>query len=100
MPVKILMTWDIGMEREQEYFEFVVREYLPGIQKLGFDLTDAWATVYGDSPQITIGLTLPTLDQARRLIQSQEWKTLNNELQDYIRNYSEKIVEAHGRFQF
>ena len=26
---KLIMTWDIAPEREQEYFEFVVREFIP-----------------------------------------------------------------------
>ena len=46
MAVKLLMTWDIKPEHEQEYFEFVIREFIPGIQRLGAELTDAWATVY------------------------------------------------------
>ena len=34
MSVKLLMTWDIAPEREQDYFEFLVREFIPGIQRL------------------------------------------------------------------
>ena len=45
MAYKLIMTWDILPEREQEYFEFVVREFIPGVQRLGFDLTEAWATI-------------------------------------------------------
>jgi hypothetical protein len=51
MPGKLIMTWDINPEHEQEYFEFVVREFLPQVQKLGFQLNDAWVTVYGNQPR-------------------------------------------------
>ncbi|NMB58917.1 MAG: hypothetical protein GYA12_07100, partial [Chloroflexi bacterium] len=47
MSVKLIMTWDISAEQEQDYFEFVVREFIPGVQRMGFELSDAWATVYG-----------------------------------------------------
>ena len=40
MPVKLLMSWDIAPEHEQEYFEFVVREFIPGVQRMGFELSD------------------------------------------------------------
>jgi hypothetical protein len=40
--LKLIMTWDIKPEHEQEYFEFVVREFIPGVQRLGLDLQDAW----------------------------------------------------------
>ena len=64
---KLIMTWDIAPEREQEYFEFVVREFIPGVQKLGFELTDAWATIYGGQPQIMVGATLPSLANVQRI---------------------------------
>jgi hypothetical protein len=98
--VKIIMTWDIAREHEQEYFEFVVREFIPGVQKLGMELSDAWATVYGDQPQIQVGAVIPTTARAHQLLNSVEWKDLNNQLQNYITSYTVKVVEAHGGFQF
>jgi hypothetical protein len=100
MPVKILMSWDIAPEHEEEYFEFVVREFLPGVQGLGFELSDAWATVYGSKPQILVGAMLPTMGQAQQVLDSSEWISLNNRLQDYVRNYRYKLVPAKGGFQF
>jgi hypothetical protein len=98
--VKLIMTWDIAPGHEQEYFEFVVREFLPGVQHLGFELTDAWATAYGNQPQILVGAILPNRSNAEQLLENPDWLSLNNKLQDYITNYSEKIVPARGGFQF
>ena len=100
MAYKLIMTWDIVPEREQEYFEFVVREFIPGVQKLGFDLTDAWATIYGTRPQIMVGATLPSLSRVNRVLQSDDWSSLNNQLQDFVQNYQVKVVESQGGFQF
>ncbi|MBP9675805.1 MAG: hypothetical protein KBD67_03615 [Anaerolineaceae bacterium] len=98
-PIKLIMTWDILPEREQDYFEFVVREYIPGIQRLGFDLSDAWATVYGNKPQIMVGLIIGSSRKARQILLSEEWSSLNNLLQDYIQNYTVKMVYARSSFQ-
>lgn|SRR5512143_2031128 len=100
MAVKLIMTWDIAPERDQEYFEFVVREFIPGVQRLGLELKDAWATVYGDRPQILVGAVMPSAAKARQVLRSPEWKNLYAQLQEYVINYSEKIVEAKGGFQF
>lgn len=100
MTVKLILTWNIASQKEQEYFEFVVRDFIPGLQRLGFDLSDAWATVYGDYPQILVGATLPSLSKAQSLINSEEWLTLNNRLQEYVQNYSLKLVPVQGGFQF
>jgi hypothetical protein len=98
-PVKLIMTWDITPEHEQEYFDFVVREYIPGIQRLGCDLTDAWATVYGARPQIMIGAVVANVKKARQLLLSEEWIKVTNRLLDFIQNYSLKVVKAKSGFQ-
>jgi len=100
MPVKLLMSWDIAPEREQEYFEFVVREFIPGVQRMGFELSDAWATVFGTQPQILVGAVAPTSTKARQILESDEWKSLQNQLMDYVRNYTDKIVDMRAGFQF
>lgn len=99
MAYKLIMTWDIHPEREQEYFEFVVREFIPGVQRLGFELTDAWATVFGDDPQILVGVSLPSLNTLQSTLDSTDWLSLQNQLQDFVQNYSQKIVEAQAGFQ-
>ena len=100
MAYKLIMTWDILPEREQEYFEFVVREFIPGVQRLGFELTDAWATIFGPHPQIMVGATLPTMPRIQQALQSDEWQSLSNQLQDFVQNYEQKVVESQGGFQF
>ncbi len=100
MPVKLLMSWDILPEREQEYFEFVVRDFIPGVQRMGFELSDAWATVFGTQPQILVGAVAPTQAKARQILQSTEWKSLQNQLMDFVHNYNDKIVNLRGGFQF
>ena len=100
MPGKLIMTWDINPEHEQEYFEFVVREFLPQIQKLGFQLSDAWVTVYGQQPQIMVGAILPSKSQILRVLSSEEWDSLINRLMDYVTNFESKVVPASGGFQF
>lgn len=100
MPVKILMNWDIRPEQEQDYFEFVIRDFIPGMQRMGFELSDAWVTVYGDRPQILVGAILPDLDQAHQALDSQEWLALNNQLMNFVVNFDARIVPARGGFQF
>lgn len=99
MAVKLLMTWNIKPESEQDYFEFVIREFIPGLQRLGAELTDAWATVYGSGPQITVGALLPSLNRTRQFLSSPEWGSLYDRLLAYVQDYNQKIIEARGGFQ-
>lgn len=100
MNVKVIMSWDIIPGREQEYFEFVVRRFMPGVQKLGMALSDAWVTIYGDHPQILVGAVVPDMQKAEKIIASSDWQNLNGRLLDYVQNYELKVAPLVGGFQF
>ncbi len=99
MSVKLLMSWDIKTGREQEYFEFVVREWVPGLQRLGVEPTDAWYTQYGDSRQILAGATARSLKVMNQVLGTDDWRVLKEQLLGYVDNYEEKVVKARGGFQ-
>jgi len=99
MAVKLIMTWDIRQGREQEYFEFVIREFLPSIQRLGLEPSDAWFTMYGDHPQIMIGAVSNDLEEANRALESDQWDELIQKLMEYVENYELKVVQARRGFQ-
>ena len=100
MPVKLMMTWDISPEHEQDYFEFVIGEFVPGIQRLGLQPVEAWATIFGDYPQIQVAMLAETLDGARLVMHSDGWNELQEKLFALVRNFDYKIVPARGGFQF
>jgi hypothetical protein len=97
--VKLLMSWDIQPGQESEYFEFVVREYAPGIMRLGIQPTEAWYTVYGNGPQILTGGIADDLKTLKEILAGDEWQELHTELLNYVINFRQKIVAATGRFQ-
>jgi hypothetical protein len=99
MAVKLLMTWDIIPGREQEYFEFVVREFMPGVQRLGMEPSDAWLTMYGKQPQIMAAMQMPTLNALEIALNTSEWESLVRQLSDFVEDYRYKIVPARGGFQ-
>jgi len=100
MAVKVLMTWDIAGERDQEYFEFIIGEFIPGVQRLGLQPAEAWATIYGSYPQIQVGLLASDISQARNILDSGDWSLLRDRLDQYVKNFSYKVVPARNGFQF
>ena len=100
MQAKLILTWDIAPQHEQEYLEFVINEYMPGLQKIGFKIGDAWVTVYGEYPQILVYVFLPSLQEIRQAMQGEFWKELHSKLMEYVVNYSQKVVPDTSCFQF
>lgn len=99
MAIKILMTWDIQPDKEAEYFEFVMKEFAPGLMRLGIQPTEAWYTAYGDGPQILTGAVAPDIASMREAMNSEEWRELKAKLLRLVENYEQKFVHDTSRFQ-
>ena len=99
MTVKLLLTWDILPNREQEYFEFLISDFIPEIKELGMSPADAWYTIYGNQPQIMI--TAKTQSQAALNVAmaSKEWRRLMDNLLKFVENFSYKVVPSKTGFQ-
>lgn len=99
MTLKILLTWDILPNREQEYFEFVISEFIPKIKALGIRPVDAWYTMYGDQPQIMVAATIRSHSALNLVLGSKEWSDLLDNLFLYVENFSYKVIPAQTGFQ-
>ncbi len=99
MAAKILMRWDVRPETESEYFEFLVHEFIPELNKLGISDIQVWYTQYGDCEQkLASGIT-ETASQMQKALASKAWQELNDKLQQFVDNFSQKVVAATGGFQ-
>jgi hypothetical protein len=102
MKVKLLMNWDIKPGRDQEYFEFIVREWVPGTTSLGLKPSGAWFTLYSreETPQIMTEVVAKDLDTMRQILGTEDWSDLHDKLLEYVSNYHQKIVRiTNGGFQ-
>jgi hypothetical protein len=97
--IKLLMTWDIRAGREEDYFEFHIRKFLPTLEKLGVELSEAWLTVYGVQPRMMAEAKLNSLKSAHTVLYSQAWDDLGLELDDFVENFSYKLIKAGAGFQ-
>lgn len=93
------MTWDILPNREQEYFEFVVSEFIPKIKPLGIKPVDAWYTVYGDASQIMVTAKAENQTALEVAMASGEWNRLVDDLLEFVDNFSSKVIPARPGFQ-
>lgn len=97
--VKLLMGWNIVPGRENDYFDFVVQEFEPGLADLGLQTTDVWYTAYGDWPQIITGTVASDLETMRRILASEQWRRLKERLLEYVTDYQQKVIPADGGYQ-
>jgi hypothetical protein len=97
--VKFVLSFDIRAGTQQVYYQFMIGQFIPALQGMGLQMTDAWHTVYGDYPSRInsfVGLDLKGL---RKMLNSPEWKDLEARLKEYVDNYSWRIIPLREGFQ-
>ncbi len=95
--IKLVMQWDIRVGREQDFSEFVVREFAPKLMQLGIEPTEVLYTMYGQGPQmLTLG-SVESFEKLQTILDGSGWKKLHEKLQTYVTNYQHKIVPDNGR---
>lgn len=102
MSVKLIMNWDIQYQKDQDYFEFVMREWVPVATKIGLRVIGAWFSVYTrdeNQPRIMAEALTDDLATMRAILRSEEWQQIQKRLMEYVDNYSQKVVYATGDFQ-
>lgn len=99
MATKIIMRWDVRKETESEYFEFLVHEFIPGLNQLGIGDIQVWYTAYGECEQKLASGVASDVEQMQRILAAEEWLTLTEKLKEYVDDYSEKVIAATRGFQ-
>ncbi len=99
MEAKLLMHWNIRHDRESEYFEFLVNDFIPGMNKLGLHNIEVWYTAYGDCEDKMVSGMMETAVSLRALAAADEWMYLTDALNEFVYDYSEKIISATRGFQ-
>ena len=97
--VKVLMSWDILPGREEDYFEFHIRKFVPTLERMGLNLSEAWLTVYGEQPRMLAEALMPSMGSVQRVLRSNDWDELGMQLDDFVENFNYKVVKAKGSFQ-
>jgi hypothetical protein len=98
--MKLLLIYDPLPEQREEYFNYVLGEFVPALESLGLKLCEAWHTAYGDYPLRLTAFEAADRTSLEAVLASERFLELENRLQDYVVNYRRKIVSEQRRFQF
>ncbi len=97
--IKLIMTWNIREGKETEYLEFLTRDFAKSIMSMGIQPTDAWYAVWGQGPQVLAGGTTEDLESMNKALQSEEWNRFRAKIQEFVTDFTYKVVEYAGGFQ-
>jgi hypothetical protein len=99
--VKLILTYDILPETQDLYYQFVLGEMVPAVQRMGLMMSGAWHTAYGDYPIRLVEFIGEDLEQVQAVLANPRWAAYERRLQEYVTRYSRKVVPLReDQFQF
>ncbi len=96
---KLLMRFNISSAVHEDYYQFVIKELVPGMQKLGLYMFRAYHTAYGPHPLRQLEFLAEDIETVRKAFSSPDWENLEQKLKGFVSDYSRKLVIYRDRFQ-
>jgi hypothetical protein len=98
--LKLLLSYNIETEEMDQYYQFVLGQYIPAMQMMGLEMSEAWHTAYGNYPQRLVGFVARDRQTMADLLDSEVWPDLNDKLQEYVGDFRYKVITYQEGFQF
>jgi hypothetical protein len=97
---KFNQYYDLRPGKKKEYADFIMSEYIPALEKLDYvEVTGGWNVLLGGVSDIIGELTFNDAVDVGRMLNSQEYRYVNQRLQDeFVTNYQNKILRCTERF--
>jgi hypothetical protein len=97
---KVIFTYDIRQDVQSQYMQFMLSEFIPGLQSLGLYVTGVYHTVYGNYPDRLTEFVSERKEGIMQLMEHESFQVLEDQLKQYTQNYTRKLVPFSNRFQF
>lgn len=96
---KILLSYEVKQDSLQDYYQYIMGRYVPAMQSLGFQMSEAWHTAYGNAPNRLIGFVCNDRQTVDNLLASDIWSDINEKLASYVTDFNYKVIPYRGGFQ-
>jgi hypothetical protein len=96
---KLLLSYEVNAEQMQDYYQFMLGRYVPMLQGLGLEMSEAWHTAYGEQPNRLVGFVARERTAIEKVLASSTWESLTEELVQFVTGFSYKVIPYREGFQ-
>ena len=97
MPVKFNQYWTVIPGRTKDYEKFVIKNFIPGLNRMGIQIVAGWSVGIGAYSEIMLEGVSNDLDQLEQALKQEKYKKLYDNLLVYVKGYKTKILVPSGR---
>jgi ASC-1-like (ASCH) protein len=92
MTVKLMHYWTVIPSENNAYGDFIIKEFIPGINGLGMQTVAGWSVIVGSYSEVILEAVSQDLDQMESALKSEKYRHLKSDLLNFIKNYKTKIL--------
>jgi hypothetical protein len=96
MPVKFNQYWTINEEKNGDYVNFVMKEFIPGMNRLGIHVVAGWSVLVGGYSEIIFEGVSNDLYLLEEALRNQHYNQLKDALLDHVKSYKTKVLVSNG----
>lgn len=97
---KFNLYYNVLPGKEEEHYEYVKKECLPGMKSLGVPVTGGWRLAVGSGPRMLAECTGRSIEHIAKAINTSEFRRLTRTLKkNYVTDYSSRILAPTGRIE-
>lgn len=95
----MILKYNIKPGTLDGYYQYVMQEFVPALQRRKVYMQHAYEVVYGEYPQRHIEFVVEHLSTLRELLEDPEWEHMEDRLQNYAENYTRQVIAYKGIFK-
>ncbi len=97
MTVKLNQYWTVLPTKTEEYNKFVLKKFIPGVNKLGLHTVAVWSVLVGAYSEIMFESVTSDLDLLEQAMKDKKYKELKADLLNYVKKYKTKVLVKTGK---
>ncbi|MBW2428976.1 MAG: hypothetical protein JRF56_08465 [Deltaproteobacteria bacterium] len=97
MTVKLNQYWTVIPGKTEEYKKFILKRYIPGVNKLGLHTVAVWTVLVGAYSEIMFESVTSDLDLIEKALKDKKYKDLKADLLNYVKKYKTKVLVKTGK---
>jgi hypothetical protein len=97
MTVKLNQYWTVLPGKTEEYNKFILKKFIPGVNKLGMHTVAVWSVLVGAYSEIMFESVTSDLDLLEQAMKHKKFKELKADLLNYVKKYKTKVLVKTGK---
>ena len=97
MTVKLNQYWTVNPIKTEEYNKFILKKFIPGLNKLGLHTVAVWSVLVGAYSEIMFESVTNDLDLLEQAMKKKKYKELKGDLLNYVKKYKTKVLIKTGK---